>query len=92
MAGDVRVKMNQNVISLVLALSVCMSSVFCGGGGEDQLGDLFGAIGSMMGGLGAGDRCHFECKNGKKLKLKLFSVECCCNNLFFACLLRPPSA
>ena len=66
MADDVRVKMNQNAISLVLAVLTCMTCVVCGGGGEDQLGDLFGAIGSMMGGLGAGDRCHFECKNGKK--------------------------
>ena len=29
------------------------------------IGDIFGAIGSLMGEMGAGDKCEFECSNSK---------------------------
>ena len=29
------------------------------------MGDLFGALGGLMGELGTGNRCDFECSNGK---------------------------
>ena len=29
------------------------------------MGDLFGALGGLMGELGTGNRCDFECSNGE---------------------------
>ena len=57
MACDVRLFYFTSVVFTVL---ITQRSVVNAQG----MGDLFGALGGLMGELGTGDKCDFECSNG----------------------------
>ncbi len=58
MAADVR------IFTCVVATTIVILLQSCGTGAQG-FGELFGALGGLMGEMGAGDLCEFECSNGR---------------------------